>query len=126
MASPVRALVVDDSALLRRSVMSALARLDGVLCTEAVDGAEALKKAVANDFDIVLTDVNMPVMDGLKLIAALRKLPRTEKVPIVVITTESAEKDRTRALSLGADRYLVKPVQAGEVLVAVKELLGLG
>jgi len=121
----VRALVIDDSQLLRKSVVAALLRIDGMTCDEASDGGEALRKLSSARYDIVLTDINMPVMDGLKLIAAVRRPPLELELPIVVITTESAVADRDRALALGATRYMVKPVQAPEVIAAVKELLGL-
>lgn len=119
----IRALVVDDSMQLRRSVMYALQRLGDVTCVEAGDGAEALKKFQGGKFDIVLTDINMPVLDGLKLVSHIRSDPANVKVPIVVITTESAEEDRDRALRLGANAYLVKPVQAQVVLETVQKLL---
>ena len=67
----------------------------------------------------------MPVMDGLKLIHLIRDEESLRAMPIVVITTEGAEADRTRALALGADEYLTKPVQAGRVLAVVKALLKL-
>ena len=122
----IRALVVDDSLNLRRSVMYALQKLPDVLCVEAGDGAEALKKLQSNGpFDIVLTDINMPVLDGLKLIAHIRGDQVHKLLPIVVITTEAAESDRARAMKLGASAYLVKPVRAPEVLGAVKSLLKL-
>ena len=121
----IRALVVDDSLALRRSVMYALQRLTEVVCVEAQDGAEALKKFSQGKFDIVLTDINMPVLDGLKLISHLRSDEANLNIPIVVITTESAEEDRLRALKLGANAYLVKPVQAQVVLDTVKKLLSL-
>ncbi len=121
----IRALVVDDSLQLRRSVMYALQRLTDITCVEAADGAEALKKFQGGRFDIVLTDVNMPVLDGLKLVAHLRSDKANDKVPIIIITTEAAEADRERALKLGANAYLIKPVKAQEVLDAVQRLLGL-
>lgn len=121
----IRALVVDDSLQLRRSVMYALQRLEDVVCVEAGDGAEALKKFQAGPFDIVLTDINMPVLDGLKLTSHIRQGQQNSNVPIVIITTEAALADRERALKLGANAYLVKPVQAQEVLDTVKSLLGL-
>jgi two-component system chemotaxis response regulator CheY len=121
----IRALVVDDSLQLRRSVMYALQRLGDVVCVEAADGAEALKKFQAGAFDIVLTDINMPVLDGLKLTSHIRQGPQNRNVPIVIITTEGALADRERALKLGANAYLVKPVQAQAVLDTVKSLLGL-
>jgi two-component system chemotaxis response regulator CheY len=119
----IRALVVDDSMALRRSVMYALQRIGEIVCIEANDGAEAIKKLSGGPFDIVLTDINMPLLDGLKLISHIRAEPTLSSLPIVVITTESAESDRERALKLGANAYLVKPVQAQEVLDAVQRLL---
>ncbi len=121
----IRALVVDDSMQLRRSVMYALQRIGDIVCVEAGDGAEAIKKFQAGHFDIVLTDINMPVLDGLKLTAHLRSDPANEKLPIVIITTEAAEEDRERALKLGASAYLIKPVKAHEVLETVQRLLNL-
>jgi two-component system, chemotaxis family, chemotaxis protein CheY len=121
----IRALVVDDSLQLRRSVMYALQKLPDLVCVEAGDGAEALRKLRGSAFDIVLSDINMPVLDGLKLVAHIRQDPSLAKLPVVMITTESAEADRERAMTLGANAYLVKPVQASEVLETVKSLLGL-
>ncbi len=121
----IRALVVDDSLQLRRSVMYALQRLGDVVCVEAQDGAEALKKFQGGRFDIVLTDINMPVLDGLKLTAHLRGDPANAELPIVIITTESAAEDRARAMKLGASAYLIKPVKAQEVLETVQQLLKL-
>jgi two-component system, chemotaxis family, chemotaxis protein CheY len=122
---PLRALVVDDSQAMRRSIMYALQRLGQIVCVEAGDGAEALRKFGQGAFHIVLTDINMPLMDGLKLIGAIRGGAKEPKVPIVVITTEGADEDRARAMRLGASAYLVKPVQAQQVLDTVKELLAL-
>ncbi|MDP1917869.1 MAG: response regulator [Myxococcales bacterium] len=121
----IRALVVDDSLQLRRSVMYALQKLPDVVCVEAGDGAEALRKLRGSAFDIVLSDINMPVLDGLKLVAHIRQDAALAKLPVIMITTESAEADRERAMNLGANAYLVKPVQASEVLETVKSLLGL-
>jgi two-component system, chemotaxis family, chemotaxis protein CheY len=119
----VRALVVDDSMPLRRSVMYALQRLGDVVCVEATDGADGLKKFERGEFHIILTDINMPILDGLKLVSHIRSSSKNATVPIVVITTESAEEDRQRALHLGANAYLLKPVQAQQVLDTVRSLL---
>ncbi|ADO73366.1 response regulator [Stigmatella aurantiaca] len=121
----IKALVIDDSLAMRRSLMHALQRLGGVVCTEAEDGAEGLKKFTQGEFDLILTDINMPLMDGLKLISHIRQTAENRKVPIVVITTEGAVADRERAMALGASAYLVKPVQSKVVLDTVKELLNL-
>lgn len=126
MPTQIRALVVDDSQAMRRSIMYALQRLGGVVCVEAQDGAEGLKKLTTQgQFDVVLTDINMPLMDGLKLISHIRQATEHRSVPIIVITTESAQADRERAMALGASAYLVKPVQAKTVQDTVRELLKL-
>lgn len=121
----VRALVVDDSQSMRKSIIYALKKIPGVVCDEAGDGAEALKKFTAARPSVVLTDINMPLMDGLKLISHLRQDAGNARIPIVVITTEAAEVDRTRAMNLGASAYLIKPVQAKVVIDTVKGLLSL-
>lgn len=120
-----RALVVDDSQGMRKSILHALQRMGDVVCIEAQNGAEALKRLAAGQFDLIVTDINMPMLDGLKLIHHVRADERHAKVPILVVSTESAEKDRARAMQLGASGYLVKPVQAAEVVSAAQQLLGL-
>jgi two-component system chemotaxis response regulator CheY len=121
----LHALVVDDSTAMRKQLAYALQRIVGMGTVEATDGADAWQKLSSGAFDIVLTDINMPLMDGLKLVALVRAAGAHQRVPIVVITTEGAEADRRRAMSLGASAYLVKPVQAGQVVAAVKALLRL-
>jgi two-component system chemotaxis response regulator CheY len=126
MTQQIRALVVDDSQAMRRSLMYALQRLGPWLHTdEAQDGAEGLKKLTLGRYDLVLTDINMPLMDGLKLIRHIRQTDAYRTVPIVVITTESAVEDRERAMVLGASAYLIKPVQSKVVQETVKSLLRL-
>jgi two-component system chemotaxis response regulator CheY len=121
----LQALVVDDSPSMRKQLCYALARLEGMATSEAGDGAEAWRKLATATYDIVLTDINMPVMDGLKLVSLVRQGGVHQRVPIVVITTEGAEADRRRAMALGASHYLVKPVQAPQVVETVKALLRL-
>lgn len=119
----LHALVVDDSPAMRKQLSYALQRVMGLEATEAGDGADAWRKLAATTFDIVITDINMPMMDGLKLVSMVRAGGTHQRVPIVVITTESAEADRRRAMALGASAYLVKPVQAQQVVETVKALL---
>lgn len=122
----LKALIVDDSQTMRRSISYALQRIPGLVCHEAQDGAEGLESLNSGPFDIIVTDINMPVMDGFGLIARIRKegSPHRE-TPVVVISTESSPDDRRRALALGANAYLVKPFRAHTVIAAVKELLKL-
>ena len=120
-----RILIVEDSPTMRQLLVFALKRLQGVEVVEAKDGMDGLRKVTSDHFDLALVDINMPVMDGLKLIHLIRDEESLAKMPIVVITTEGAEEDRARALALGADEYLTKPVQANRVLAVVKGLLKL-
>ena len=126
MSAPrLTALVVDDSAAMRKQLGWALQRVFGMSPVEATDGADAWRKLSAGRYDIVITDINMPLMDGLKLISLMRSGGEHRFVPIIVITTEGAEADRTRAMALGASKYLVKPVQSQQVVEAVRDLLQL-
>ena len=118
-----RILVVEDSATMRQLVVFALRRIPGVTCVEVENGVEALKVLATSVFDLVVTDINMPLMDGLKLIARLRKDARHQRVPVVVITTEAGSEDRRRALDLGASAYIVKPIRAQQVVETVRTLL---
>ncbi len=121
----LRALVVDDSSAMRKQLCYALRRVVGMETVEAADGADAWRKLATASFDIVITDINMPLLDGLKLVALVRAGGPNQHVPLVVITTEGAEADRKRAMSLGASAYLVKPVQANQVVDTVRALLRL-
>src|SRR5688572_1017468 len=120
------ALVVEDSPTMRQLIVFALRRLKTLRVTEADDGVDALKKLQGARFDILITDINMPIMDGLKLVSMVRKDQTHKDIPIVIITTEGAQEDRERALALGANAYITKPIQAPQVIETVKELLKLG
>lgn len=119
------ALVVEDSPTMRQLIVFALRRLQSLKVTEADDGVDALKKLQSGKFDILITDINMPIMDGLKLVSLVRKDATHKDIPIVIITTEGAQEDRQRALALGANAYITKPIQAPQVINTVKELLKL-
>jgi len=118
-----RILIVEDSPTMRQLLVFALRRLKDVDIVEAQDGMDGLRKVSSDHFDLALIDINMPVMDGLKLISLIRGEQSLRGIPIVVITTEGAKEDRERAISLGANEYLTKPIQANHVLAVVKGLL---
>ena len=120
-----RILIVEDSPTMRQLLVFALRRLKNVEIVEAQDGMDGLRKVSGDQFDLALIDINMPVMDGLKLIRLIRSEDGLKHVPIVVITTEGADEDRERALGLGADEYLTKPVQPNRVLQVARTLLKL-
>ena len=119
---PFRALVVDDSPSMRRSLVTALTQLEGARCVEAADGLDGLRKFNAEPYDVVLTDINMPIMDGLKLLGHIRQGGVRTDTPVLVITTEAS--DEERATALGATAFLTKPIRAKAVQDVVKGLLG--
>ena len=115
-------LVVEDSPMMRQLVVFALSRQKNLHVTEADDGVDGLRKLASSSFDIILTDINMPIMDGLKLIQRVRTDPKHKDTPIIVITTEGGKQDRDRALKLGANAYITNPIQAPQVMQPVREL----
>jgi two-component system chemotaxis response regulator CheY len=116
-------LVVDDSPSLRR-MTSACLRAGGYAVTEASDGKEAHEVAREGDFDMVVTDQVMPVMDGLSLIRALRATPAYATVPMLMLSTEHDDAIRERAREAGASGFLAKPFDPEELMASVNALLG--
>ena len=121
----LRCLVVEDSPMMRQLIVFALHRLRELEVVEADDGVDAMRKLAGSKFDIVVTDINMPIMDGLKLVKRIRSDDTHKDIPIIIITTEGSQEDRSRALALGANAYITKPIQAPQVIAKVKELLKL-
>ena len=118
-----RILIVEDSPTMRQLLVFALKRLKDIDIVEAQDGMDGLRKVSSDHFDLALIDINMPVMDGLKLISLIRGDESLRQMPIIVITTEGAKEDRERAIALGANEYLTKPIQANKVLRIAQSLL---
>lgn len=116
-------LAVDDSGSLRQMVVFSL-RAAGYHVTEAVDGVDGLDKAKAQAFDLVLTDQNMPRMDGLTLIRALRAISSYQKVPILMLTTESSDDMKAKGRAAGANGWLVKPFDPQRLTEVVKKVIG--
>lgn len=101
-------LIVDDSATIRNLVKIAL-KLDGYDITTAIDGQDALEKLGKNSFDMLITDLNMPNMDGRELIKNVREISEFVKLPIIVLSSLSSAKDITNTMDIGADAYITKP-----------------
>lgn len=116
-------LVVEDSSTMRQLIAFSLRAIAGLRIVEAVDGLDGLKKAQGDSFDLAVVDINIPLMDGLKLINLLRQNPGNKDIPIVIISTEGGEQTRKKAESLGVDAYITKPIMVGHVLKTVKALL---
>ncbi len=121
--SEYHVLIVEDSPTMRQLISFALKRLREIRISEASDGVDGLKKLAAEKFDLIFTDINMPIMDGLKLVSLLRNDANYRETPIVVITTEGAQEDRELALALGANDYITKPIQANRILEIARSML---
>lgn len=120
---PAKVLVVDDSPIMRQFVVLALQRLPQLQIEEAGDGIEALKRLASGDFDLLLSDIHMPLIDGMKLLSLIRKDPVCRQMPVIIITTEGSNITRERALALGANAYLTKPLQTAALVETVRQLL---
>jgi two-component system chemotaxis response regulator CheY len=124
-----RILVVEDSASTRSFIRSALetgGRLGPCDIVEASSGFDALRLLPRGPYDLVITDINMPDINGLELVQFIRKSDRHRSTALMIISTQSSEKDRLRGMSLGADEYLAKPLNADALLSAVDRLLSGG
>lgn len=119
----MKLLIVDDSTMLRDMLSYALNEGGYNDVIEATDGVDGLEKAKATSFDLVITDVNMPNMDGLTFIEELRKLPEYEKTPILVLTTERSDEMKSKGKSCGATGWIVKPFVPDQLLKAVNIVL---
>lgn len=123
----IRALIVDDSSVMRKIVERSLrqAGLDLSLVVEAGNGAEALGLLDSNPVDLILSDINMPVMDGLEFVRQVQTVDKLRHIPVVMITTEGSESNVVQALSLGAKGYIRKPFTPDQVKEHVLPVLGL-
>jgi two-component system chemotaxis response regulator CheY len=125
--SRIRALIVDDSSVMRKIVERSLRQAGIDLCSvaEAGNGAEALGLLENNPVDLILSDINMPVMDGLEFVRQLQTMEKLRGIPVVMITTEGSESNVVQALSLGAKGYIRKPFTPDQVKEHVLPVLGL-
>jgi len=115
-------LAVDDSASMRQMVTFTL-KGAGYHVVEAVDGQDALEKSGQQDFDLVLTDQNMPRMDGINLTKNLRNHPKFKATPILILTTESSDQMKQAGRSAGATGWMVKPFDPAKLLEVIKKVL---
>jgi len=123
MAMAKTVLAVDDSASIRQMVAFTL-KSAGYDVVEAVDGEDGLAKAKSTNVNLVLTDQNMPKMDGLTLIKSLRSMPQYKAAPILVLTTESSDQMKAQGKAAGATGWLVKPFDPPRLLEVVKKVIG--
>lgn len=120
-------LVVEDSHSMRAYLTTLLESYDigEFEIVEASSGFEALKVLPHHDFSAILTDINMPDINGLELVSFLKSHPQYQRIPILVISTEASEEDRKRAEALGAEAYLIKPFEPQTLADKLSKLLGI-
>jgi two-component system chemotaxis response regulator CheY len=123
----MKILVVEDSSSMRAYLTTIIEggteALNDLEIVEAASGFEALKTLPHHKFDAILTDINMPDINGLELVSFLKNHPVYRAIPIMVISTESTDEDRRRAEALGAEEYLIKPFQSNELVDKLRRLL---
>jgi two-component system chemotaxis response regulator CheY len=124
MADKKEALVVDDSEIVRK-IMSNLVSKLGFQVIEAVDGIDAIEKSLEHDVKLFVVDINMPGLDGISFVKRLRKTAKYKDTPVVIVSTESDEKDIKMAFEAGADLYFTKPVKIDNFLQKVGNLIKL-
>lgn len=116
-------LVVEDSTTMRSLIVSTLELLDDIEITESPSGFEALKILPHEKFDLILTDINMPDINGLELVSFVKNNQEYKSVPLIIISTEGSIKDVERGMALGADEYITKPFKPEELQSVVKKYL---
>lgn len=116
-------LVVDDSPTVR-ALESFILKSNGYDVDNASNGVEALEKIYENQYALLVTDINMPKMDGLRLTKILREQDAYKDLPIIIVTSESEEEDRMKGIESGANVYLVKPTKPDHLVSNIKMLLG--
>ena len=115
-------MVVDDS-FTTRKMLSFLLKGEGFNVVSAENGIDALEKLPFSNIDIIITDLNMPQMDGLELVNSLKKNPDYKEIPVIMLTTESEDSDKQKGFEAGASSYLIKPVPQDVLIKEVKKFL---
>ena len=119
-----RILIVEDSPTMRALLVSALEDLEGPLkISEVESGFEALRQLPRESYDLILTDINMPDINGLELVSFVKTNSAYRSIPLIIVSTEGSERDRDKGMSLGADAYLVKPFDPEDLCQIARELL---
>jgi len=116
-------LIVEDSATTRALIRAVIEDLGDFNTVEAGSGFEALKLLPTQEFNLVITDVNMPDINGLELIHFIKSNPRYSHIPLIIVSTERSEEDKKRGIALGAMSYITKPFKAQELQEVVKQAI---
>jgi len=116
-------LIAEDSAVTRAFLVSTLEELEDFEVVEASTGFEALKQLPRRKFSLIITDINMPDINGLELINFVKNNINYRNIPLIVVTTEGSDRDRQKGMALGADEYMVKPIDPDELQTIVRKHL---
>ncbi len=116
-------LVVEDSRAIRSMIRVSLEEAGGFFAVEAGNGFEALKTLPTRRFDLIITDINMPDINGLELIGYVKSNPAYQDIPLIIVSTEKSEEDKKRGITLGASGYVVKPFRKEELMAMVTKVL---
>ncbi len=117
-------LIVEDSKAIRSMIRVALEEAGDFFAVEAGNGFEALKTLPSRRFDLIITDINMPDINGLELIGYVKGNPTYQGIPLVIVSTEKSDEDKKRGMALGAAGYIVKPFKKEELVSVVMQVLG--
>ena len=116
-------LIVEDSKAIRSMIRVSLEEAGGFYAVEAGNGFEALKTLPSRSFDLIITDINMPDINGLELIGYVKANPAYQNIPLLIVSTEKSEEDKKRGIALGAAGYVVKPFRKEELMAMVAKVL---
>ena len=116
-------LIVEDSATTRALIKAVIDEMGDFTIVEAASGFEALKLLPVQQFDLVVTDINMPDINGLELINFVKTNPRYTHIPLIIVSTERSEEDQKRGIALGAMAYITKPFKAHELQEVIKQAI---
>ncbi len=121
---PKKILIAEDSSTMRALIVSSIAAMGDFEIFEAANGFEALRILPREKVDLVITDINMPDINGLELVSFVRSNANYQSIPLFIISTEGSERDRQKGLKLGANAYLVKPFSPDELQALIRQYLG--
>jgi two-component system, chemotaxis family, chemotaxis protein CheY len=117
-------LIVEDSSTTRALIRAVIDELGDFETAEAASGFEALKMLPQQEYDLIITDINMPDINGLELINFIRSNARYSHVPIIIVSTERSEEDKKRGMALGATAYITKPFKSAELQETIQKIIG--
>ncbi|MBI3354155.1 MAG: response regulator [Nitrospirae bacterium] len=117
-------LIIEDSLTMRSMIAAIIEEMGDFIITEAASGFEALKALPTRNFDLIITDINMPDINGLEIVNFVKNHPNYKNIPLIIVTTERSEEDRKKGLALGAADYVTKPFKSEDLQKVVRRIVG--